>query len=240
MIEDSGHPEHTTSPEELGQSYEALLSQQEWEVDGLEHPVARPPDAPASAAADAPPEAAAGAAPEPAEAPSPPMRVIEALLFVGGPPLTVIRAGEIIRHLTPDQFHQAIDALNRDYRQQARPYSIVPQGSGYVLTLRPRYRDVIDRMYGGVREARLSTAALDVLSLVAYRQPATKQEIDSLRGAESASLLRQLVRLGLVAVVQRGEAGNREVSYGTTPRFLELFGLRTLEDLPRTQDLQQI
>jgi segregation and condensation protein B len=98
---------------------------------------------------------------------------------------------------------------------------------------------VVDRLYGSMREARLSQAALDVLALVAYRQPVTKQEVESLRGAESGGVLRQLVRLGLVAV-QRGEAGQREVSYGTTPRFLTLFQLRSLDDLPRTQDLQQL
>ena len=109
-----------------------------------------------------------------------------------------------------------------------------------MLTLRPRYRQVVDRLYGGTREARLSPAALDVLALVAYRQPATKQEVDSLRGAESGALLRQLVRRGLIAVVQRADAEQRAVAYGTTGRFLELFGLSGLEDLPRTQDLQQL
>ena len=79
-----------------------------------------------------------------------------------------------------------------------------------------------------------------MLALVAYRQPATKMEIDSLRGVESGALLRQLVRRGLIAVVQRGDAERRDVAYGTTGRFLELFGLGSLEDLPRTQDLQQL
>jgi segregation and condensation protein B len=217
--------EETTSVEDLGRSYGAILEQQNWEVDGLEGP------APAMASAPT------GAAPEPTPDP---MRIIEALLFVGGPPLNAVRAGEIIRGLGPGQFLQAIDTLNRAYRDQGRPYAIVPQGQGHVLTLRPRYRGVIEKLYGGVREARLSTVSLDVLSLVAYRQPASKQEIDSLRGAESGPLLRQLVRRGLIMVVQRAEAGTREVFYGTTPRFLELFGLRSLDDLPRTQDLQQI
>ena len=78
------------------------------------------------------------------------------------------------------------------------------------------------------------------MSLVAYRQPVTKQEIDSLRGAESGSLLRQLVRRGLIAVVQRADAQQRQVSYGTTQRFLDLFQLRSLDDLPQTQDLQRL
>ena len=217
--------EEATSAEDLGRSYGAILDQQNWEVDGLEGPV--PPMA----------SVPTGPAPEP---PPDPMRIIEALLFVGGPPLNAVRAGEIIRGLGPGQFLQAIDTLNRTYRDQGRPYAIVPQGQGHVLTLRPRFRGVIEKLYGGVREARLSTVALDVLSLVAYRQPASKQEIDSLRGAESGPLLRQLVRRGLIMVVQRAEAGTREVFYGTTSRFLELFGLRSLDDLPRTQDVQQI
>jgi segregation and condensation protein B len=78
-----------------------------------------------------------------------------------------------------------------------------------------------------------------VLALVAYRQPITKQEIEALRGGESTSALRQLVRLGLIAV-QRGEADQREVVYRTTTRFLSLFQLRSLDDLPRTQDLQKL
>jgi segregation and condensation protein B len=96
----------------------------------------------------------------------------------------------------------------------------------------------VEKLYGSVREARLSAAAIDALALVAYRQPVTKQEIDSLRGAESGPLLRQLIRRNLIAIIHRAEADQREVSYGTTPRFLELFNLTSLDDLPRTEDLQ--
>jgi segregation and condensation protein B len=172
--------------------------------------------------------------------PPPLERIIEALLFVGGGPLTANRACEAIRGLTEAQFLQAVDTLNRAYRQQGRPYLIQSRSGGYLLTLRPRYREVIERLHGGQREARLSPAAIDVLALVAYRQPVTRQEIDNLRGAESGALLRQLVRRGLIAVTQRAEAQQREVCYGTTPRFLELFQLHSLEDLPQTQDLQRL
>ncbi len=109
-----------------------------------------------------------------------------------------------------------------------------------MLTLRHRFKDVAERLYGQSRDARLSPAAIDVLSLVAYRQPVAKQEIDSLRGAESGALLRQLVRRGLVAIVQRGESSRREVLFGTTARFLELFQLHGLDDLPQTQDLERL
>jgi segregation and condensation protein B len=209
---------------ELGRSYGALLDRQ------------------ADAAAPEPRAAAptnAAVTPEPV-APPPLVRIIEALLFVGGPPLTAARACETVRGLTPAQLEEAIDTLNHDYRRQGRPYHVEAREHGHVMVLRPRFRAVHDRLYGGTREARLSPPAIDVLSLVAYRQPATKPEIDALRGADSGALLRQLVRRGLVAVVQRGGQAQREVAYGTTPRFLELFGLRSLDDLPQTQDLQKL
>lgn len=171
------------------------------------------------------------------EAPPDPLRILEAMLFVGGVPLSAERAGAIIRGLSAEQFAAAIDSLNHDYRRQGRPYTIVAQDQGYLLTLRPKFRAVIEKVYGGPREARLSNTAIDVLSLIAYRQPATRAEIDSLRGGDSGSLLRQLVRRGLIQVVS---ATGEEVRYITTPRFLELFGLSNLDDLPRTQDLQQM
>jgi segregation and condensation protein B len=176
---------------------------------------------------------------EGAGAPPPLVRIVEALLFVGGPPLTAERACEAVRGLTPAAFAQAVDALNRDYRRQGRPYRAQVRDRGYELALQPRYRGVLDRLYGSAREARLSPAALDVLALVAYRQPVGRAEVESLRGCDSAGPLRQLVRLGLVAL-QRGAADQREVLYGTTPRFLTMFQLRSLDDLPRTQELERL
>jgi segregation and condensation protein B len=176
---------------------------------------------------------------DPSSTPPPLPRIIEALLFVGGPPLTPEHACQAIRGLTSEQFKEIIDALNHDYRGQGRPYRIQLRDQGYELTLQPRYRRVVERLHGSTREARLSAAALDVLALVAYRQPVTRQEVESLRGGDSGGVLRQLVRLGLVAV-GRGEANAPEVVYSTTARFLALFQLRSLDDLPRTQDLQQL
>jgi segregation and condensation protein B len=173
---------------------------------------------------------------QPETPPPDPDRIVESLLFVGGPPLTPEAIGAAVRGMTPDGARVAIDRLNRAYRSQNRPYSIQPRDGGYVLTVKPAYRGIRERLVGGPREARLTQPALDVLSLVAYRQPITRAEIDALRGADSGSVLRHLVRLGLVAVTSRAEAAGREAGYGTTPRFLELFGLASLDDLPRLAD----
>jgi segregation and condensation protein B len=178
-------------------------------------------------------------APAAPDAPPPPVRIVEALLFVGGPPLTAARAGEVVRGLGPEQFAEIVETLNREYRRQDRPYAVQPQGDGFVLALRPRFRAVREKLFGGPREARLSGPVLDVLTLVAYRQPVTRSEIDSQRGSDSGAALRQLVRLGLVAAAP-DSAGSPEAAYATTARFLELFKLHSLDDLPRTDDLQQL
>lgn len=209
---------------DLAQCYERLLDQQE---DSVSDPEAeRMP-------------VKEEAAPEGESAPPPLRRIVEAMLFVGGAPLTAERAAEAVRGLSVEQFRDLIDGLNRDYRRQGRPYRIQVREHGYELALQPRFRGVHERLYGSTREARLSPAALDVLALVAYRQPITRQDVEALRGGESGSALRQLVRLGLVAV-QRGESAQRAVEYSTTSRFLALFQLRSLDDLPRTQDLQRM
>lgn len=210
-------PSDPTNPDELGRSYAEMLGEGAWEPEPLEvspSPVLEPKSPPA------------------------PIRILEALLFVGGLPLTSARACQVIRGMTAEQFTQAIDELNRAYRRQNRPYGVQPREQGYALAIKPKFRDVMERVFGGVREARLSTQAIDVLALVAYRQPASKVEIDSLRGAESGTLLRQLVRRGLIQVVYRADAERKEVSYGTTARFLEVFGLHSLDDLPKTQELE--
>jgi chromosome segregation and condensation protein ScpB len=102
-----------------------------------------------------------------------------------------------------------------------------------VLRVNRRFAGVREKLFGGPREARLTQSALDVLSLVAYRQPVGKAEIDAARGTESGGVLRQLVRLGLIAAVESAAAPSSEVLYGTTERFLEIFRLRDLDDLPQ-------
>lgn len=174
------------------------------------------------------------------EAPPTPEQLVEAMLFVGGHPLTPDVACTAIRGLTRERFLVAVDALGRLYRRQRRPYSIQTRENGFVLTVLPSFQNLRERLFGGQREARLGQSALDVLSVVAYRQPVEKAEVDAIRGIDSGVVLRQLVRLGLVAVQHRAEAESRVVRYGTTPRFLQLFNLPSLDELPRLGDTAQV
>jgi segregation and condensation protein B len=217
-------------PPDLGGDWH--LDAEPSEPDGTPEPGAGAPFPPGSSvpAARCPLPAAHSPAPPSAE------QIVEALLFVGGPPLTAAAACAAIRGLTPDGFLAAADALGRRYRRQRRPYGVVPRDEGFALAVLPAFRGLRERLVGGPREARLGQPALDVLSVVAYRQPVGKAEVDAVRGADSAAVLRQLVRLGLVAVRHRAEAGAPEVRYGTTPRFLSVFGLSSLDELPRLGD----
>jgi len=174
------------------------------------------------------------------EPPPPPEQIIEAMLFLGGHPLTCDVARRSIRGLTAEHFQEAIEVLNRRYRKQGRPYLIQPRDDGFVLAILAPFRPLREKIFGGPREARLNQAAIDVLSVVAYRQPVGKSEIDAIRGMDSGGMLRQLVRYGLVAVQHRADAENREVRYGTTRRFLTTFGLGGLDELPRLGETAQV
>jgi segregation and condensation protein B len=165
------------------------------------------------------------------------VQLIEALLFMGGVPLTIERAAEAIRGLGSVQFTETIETLSREYRQQGRPYQIQLKDNGYVVALGPGFKSVEERLYGLNRQARMSPASIDVLSLVAYRQPVAKPEIDAIRGTDSGGILRQLIRRGLVRVKDQTEGSRRETRYATTERFLDLFQLGSLDELPRTEDL---
>jgi chromosome segregation and condensation protein ScpB len=215
--------------QQLGESYAALLGTREWHVDEI--PEAAPESTiPPPHHTTTPPPPLAEAVNEPTVPPTP-LQIVEAMLFVGGPAMTVEHAAEAIRGLTAEQFRECIDVLNRVYRAQNRPYSVVHGPTGYVLRVSARYTGLRERLFGGPREARLTQPALDVLSLVAYRQPVAKSEIDGARGSDSGSVLRQLLRLGLIAATE-SVGDSKETHYGTTTRFLEVFRLRDLDDLP--------
>ncbi|MEI7852768.1 MAG: SMC-Scp complex subunit ScpB [Planctomycetota bacterium] len=171
--------------------------------------------------------------------PPPIEKVVEAMFFVGGQPLTSQRACEILRGLDLKEFVVIIGNLNRKYKLENRPYRIQPKGNGYEMTILPKYRIIADKLYGMLKEARLSAQALDTLALVAYKQPVCRQEIDTLRGNDTAAIIRQLVRLGLISV-QRGQSDAQEITYGTTKKFLELFRLKSLDDLPRHQEMEEL
>jgi segregation and condensation protein B len=167
-----------------------------------------------------------------------PRRIIEAALFVGGEPLTAKRLTTLLGcDSGVETAQQLIAGLNEEYAQQARPYEIRLREGGYSLSLRPEFEDVRDRVYGrNPKEVTLSQDALEVLALVAYRQPVRCADLEAAGKANAAAVLRQLLRRQLVGL-QRNADDPADVTYTTTARFLEVFGLRNLADLPLPDDL---
>lgn len=183
--------------------------------------------------------------PEPAGAPDAaghgevsPAGLVEAILFVGSEDNQPVSNREIaaqIRGVSPREVDQLVVQLNECYAAERRPYAILSEGSGYRMGLRDEYASVRERFYGRIREARLSQVAIDVLAIVAYKPGLTRTDIDQLRGKPTGSILSQLVRRHLLRI-ERDEQPPRHVRYFTTQRFLDLFGLQNLDDLPRSQD----
>ena len=170
------------------------------------------------------------------DVPISPVTVLETLLFVGSidnQPLESSKAAQLMRGVTPGDVAELVEQLNHRYRSNGCPYKIVNDGAGYRMTLRRSFHPVRNKFYGKVREAKLSQAAVDTLAIVAYRQPLTSEQVTQLRGTPSGHLLTQLVRRQLLAAER--EEGTRQVLYRTSNRFLELFGLESLEDLPDSE-----
>jgi segregation and condensation protein B len=167
-----------------------------------------------------------------------PVQVIEAALFVGGAPLTARKIGGMVRGSFDTAFvEQTLDELNAAYLAQGRPYEIRLGEGGYRLELRPEYDRLRHRVYGsGPREVRLAQDVLEVLALVAYLQPISQKEIESHGKDNAGNLIRQLLRRDLISF-ERGPGGRKDLQYQTTPRFLSVFGLASLDDLPKAEDL---
>jgi segregation and condensation protein B len=170
-----------------------------------------------------------------------PRSIVEAILFVGHPENRAFTARELaaaMRGVTPAEVEAAVVELNMLYDADQAPYHIDGSPSGYQLRLREEFARLRDKFHGRVREATLSPSTVDVLSIVAYRQPVTAEQINQLRGIPSGALLSTLVRRRLVRL-ERPTDKESEPTYWTTDRFLRLFGLEELSALPRSEELEK-
>jgi segregation and condensation protein B len=189
------------------------------------------------AVSTSPPAAAAQAGDQPVRLS--PRVLVEAALFVGRPdnlPITSEQIAGLTRRLTAQEIAEQIDHLNAQYADSGCPYAIVTEEGGYRLSLRAEFAPLRARVQGRNRAARLSPAAIEVLSLVAYNEPTTAEQVARLRGTSSGHLLNNLVRRRLLRL-ERQATKPQQVRYFTTPKFLKLFRLKSLQDLPRSDDL---
>ncbi|HMP18474.1 MAG TPA: SMC-Scp complex subunit ScpB, partial [Gemmatales bacterium] len=186
-------------------------------------------------------EEAAGSTrrPDPTEPAPPPLpSILEALFFAAYEPLSSDKLSQMIRGLTPEDLSTHVAELNQLYRRRNCPYHIQLQKEGYRMVLRPRYRPLLEDLFGSVKEVRLSQLAIETLSIVAYRQPISADATEAILGQPCAASLRQLLKRGLIQITARNE--EQMPLYGTTPRFLEFFHLTKVDELPRADDLERL
>ncbi|MGH7501583.1 MAG: SMC-Scp complex subunit ScpB [Longimicrobiales bacterium] len=167
-------------------------------------------------------------------------QIIEALLFASDAPLTAADLARADERLDEDTVTAVIDTLREEYDRTERAFQVFEVAGGYQLLTRPDFATVLERYQSVPQAARLSMPALEVLAILAYRQPLGRLEIEEIRGVQSSAVLRTLQDRELIQPVGRAEALGRPLLYGTTEKFLEHFGFNSLEDMPRPDDLPVI
>ncbi|MBI4520612.1 MAG: SMC-Scp complex subunit ScpB [Gemmatimonadetes bacterium] len=169
-----------------------------------------------------------------------PVQIVEAILFASDAPLQAEEIAGADESLDEDIVEGAIQELRAEYDELERAFQIYELGAGYQILTRPEFAPYLERFDTVPRPARVSAPALETLAIIAYRQPIGRIEVEFIRGVSSAGVLRTLLDRELIEVVGRDEGIGRPLLYGTTARFLEHFAFRSLEDLPRTDDLPVI
>jgi segregation and condensation protein B len=159
-------------------------------------------------------------------------RALEALLFITDRPLSAAELGKLVGVRDQDKIIGTVEELRRDLEAKDAGYRLIAVAEGWQMSTRPELAPYVRKLFADRATMRLSTAAQETLSIISYKQPLTRAEIEEIRGVEVIAALETLLEKGLTKVVGRKETVGRPLMYGTTSEFLRHFGLRSLEDLP--------
>lgn len=173
--------------------------------------------------------------------------VIEALIFSSDDSLSaeeIIHAVKSIDgdeiELSNEEVDSLVDALNQKYSENSNAYRILKIANGYLYATLETYAKYVGYLSSERAKRRLSQAALETLAIIAYKQPITKPELESIRGVNSDYILTTLLEKNLITIKGRAETVGRPLLYGTTDEFLKYFGLNNLTDLPKPRELEEI
>src|SRR4051812_10459191 len=177
-----------------------------------------------------------GGAPAPLHR-DPRLALVEAALFAADEPLTPRRLAAVAGLPDAAEARKLVQQLHALYERDGTAFQVEELAGGYQLLTRPEYHPWLARLRRHAAEVRLTPAAREALAIVAYRQPVTRADVEAIRGVQSGEVLRQLMETGLVRIAGRDDSLGRPHLYGTTRKFLQMFGLKALRDLPQTEDL---
>ena len=181
------------------------------------------------------------------------LRVVEALLFSAQKPLSIHELAAAVKgagaedELSPNEFGRsteaeiaaAIEQLKIEYVQEHRAFQIIEKAEGWQLATDPAFAPWVRQLFPAPKPARLTAPALETLSIIAYRQPITRADVEAVRGVNIDGVLQTLMERGLVKIAGRAEVPGRPLLYETTQFFLDHFGLRTLDELPNAEELRK-
>jgi segregation and condensation protein B len=165
--------------------------------------------------------------------------IAEALILASPDPLSAARLAKLIPRCTPAKARTLVEELNADYVAQERAFEICEVAGGYQVRTHPKFASYLQNLQK-TRALRLSNAALETLSIVAYKQPITRAEVEHVRGVDAGPVMRSLLERKLVKLDGHREVPGRPMLYATTKRFLEVFSLADLGDLPTLRELEEL
>ena len=164
--------------------------------------------------------------------------IVEAVLFAADAPLPAGKLAQIVGVGDAREMKKHVAELNEGYEQRGHSFRIEEIAGGFQMLTLPAYNTWLTKLVRARNDARLSPAALETLAIVAYKQPVLRAEIEDIRGVQCGEVVNRLREMNLVKIVGRAEDLGRPMLYGTTKRFLEVFGLASLEDLPQVEQLK--
>jgi len=163
--------------------------------------------------------------------------IIESLLFVSKEPLTIERMKRVLDIEDTKTLRNALDMLSDEYEERKGAFFMREAGGGYQIITRPEYKEWIKRLIQP-SPVRLSRASMETLTIVAYKQPVIRSDVERIRGVDSGGILRMLMERRLIKVLGRKEIAGRPLIYATTRQFLEVFGLKDLKELPSLKEIE--
>ena len=164
---------------------------------------------------------------------------MESMMFVWGKPLDIKDVADVF-NIDKKEIYEYFKELQEEYEQEGRGIVIREVNKSFQFVTRKENLDYIERLCTPVKHKRLSQSALEVLAIVAYKQPVTKGEIEAVRGIRCDRVIEGLAKKNLVAEVGRSDAVGRPILYGTTDEFLKQFGFETLKELPAIEDIEGV
>jgi len=165
--------------------------------------------------------------------------IIESLLFVADEPLTVDRIKKILIQVETGEIRDTMAELTAEYEARGGGFYLDEVAGGYQIRTRPQYTDWIKKLIQP-KPLRLSKPALETLVIIAYKQPIIRSDIEHLRGVDCGGVIRVLLERKLIRVLGRKEIAGRPLIYATTKRFLEIFDLKNLRDLPTPKEIEEL